>query len=43
MTTIAIHTLGCPKNITDSRHLAEKLAAEGLAVIDDQERRTSCS
>ncbi|NLI30496.1 MAG: 30S ribosomal protein S12 methylthiotransferase RimO [Nitrospiraceae bacterium] len=38
MTTLAIHTLGCPKNITDSRHLAERLAAEGLAVIDDQEK-----
>jgi len=38
MTTVAIHTLGCPKNITDSRHLAEKLAAEGIAVIDDQEK-----
>lgn len=38
MTTLAIHTLGCPKNITDSRHLAEKLSAEGLTVIDDQEK-----
>lgn len=38
MTTIAIHTLGCPKNVTDSRHLAEKLAEYGLTVIDDQEK-----
>ncbi|KAF0182544.1 MAG: hypothetical protein FD164_1107 [Nitrospirae bacterium] len=35
MTTVSIVTLGCPKNVTDSRYLAEQLAAQGLAVIDD--------
>ena len=37
MTTIAVVTLGCPKNVTDSRHLAEQLSARGLSVIDDAE------
>ena len=35
MTTVSLVTLGCPKNVTDSRHLAEQLAAKGLVVIDD--------
>jgi ribosomal protein S12 methylthiotransferase len=35
MTTAALHTLGCPKNIADSRRLAEKLTAAGLLVMDD--------
>ncbi len=35
MTTVSLVTLGCPKNVTDSRRLAEVLAARGLVVIDD--------
>ncbi|HMK43907.1 MAG TPA: 30S ribosomal protein S12 methylthiotransferase RimO [Dissulfurispiraceae bacterium] len=37
MTKIALITLGCPKNVTDSRHLAERLMAEGMRIEDAAE------
>jgi ribosomal protein S12 methylthiotransferase len=35
MNRINITTLGCPKNITDSRHLAKAFSAEGFINADD--------
>lgn len=34
---IYIHTLGCPKNAVDSEHLAKKLEAQGIIVVDNPE------
>ncbi|HMK56536.1 MAG TPA: radical SAM protein, partial [Dissulfurispiraceae bacterium] len=35
MTAIYITTLGCPKNMVDSHHLAEAFASEGFVPVDD--------
>ncbi len=35
MTTINITTLGCPKNVVDSRHLARRFVSEGFVHVDD--------
>jgi ribosomal protein S12 methylthiotransferase len=35
MTKINIATLGCPKNIVDSGHLAKKFESEGFVQVDD--------
>ena len=35
MTAIHLTTLGCPKNMVDSHHLAEAFASEGFVSVDD--------
>jgi ribosomal protein S12 methylthiotransferase len=38
MKSIYVTTLGCPKNMVDSRHLTEAFSAEGFETVEDPEK-----